>query len=52
MNSIDQRIVNMQFNNQQFESGIQSSVKSLDNLKKGLDLDGASEKFIKSRQDC
>jgi tape measure domain-containing protein len=40
--SVDQRVVEMRFNNQQFESGIKTSVKSLDNLKKGLDLDGAS----------
>lgn len=34
--SIDQRIVDMQFNNKQFESGISESMGSLDNLKKGL----------------
>ncbi len=39
--SIDQRIVEMQFQNKQFESGIQSSIKSLGNLKDGLKLDGA-----------
>ncbi len=43
MSTIDKRIVDMQFNNQQFESGVQTSLKSLDNLKKGLDLDGAAK---------
>jgi hypothetical protein len=38
-NSIDERIVDMQFNNSQFESGIKESTSSLDKLKKGLNLD-------------
>lgn len=41
--SIDERIVEMQFNNRQFESGIQESLGSLDKLKKGLDLSSASQ---------
>lgn len=41
--SVDQRIVEMQFNNRQFESGIKDSLGSLDKLKKGLDLEGASK---------
>ncbi|GHU56593.1 hypothetical protein FACS1894132_14140 [Clostridia bacterium] len=36
MRSIDERIVDMQFNNKQFEDGIQTSLKSLDDLKNGL----------------
>ena len=40
--TVDNRIVNMQFNNAQFESGVKNSTKSLDNLKQGLNLDGAS----------
>ena len=40
-NAIDQRVVEMQFNNKQFESGIQTSLKSLSQLEKGLRLDGA-----------
>jgi tape measure domain-containing protein len=40
LKSIDERIVDMQFNNKQFEDGIQTSLKSLDNLKKGLDETG------------
>lgn len=41
--SIDQRIVEMQFDNAQFEKGISTSLKSLYNLEKGLKLDGASK---------
>lgn len=41
-NAIDQRIVEMQFNNKQFESGIQTSLKSLGQLEKGLQLKGAA----------
>lgn len=43
MSNIDQRIVDMQFKNEQFEKGIESSVKSLDNLKSSLKLDGAAQ---------
>lgn len=40
---IDERIVDMQFQNRQFEEGIRESLSSLDNLKKGLaSLDGGS----------
>lgn len=35
---IDKRIVEMQFDNQQFERGIKETTKSLENLKKGLNL--------------
>ena len=41
--SIDERIVKMQFDNQQFDSGIQSSLKSLDGLKQGLKMEGATK---------
>lgn len=34
--TIDERIIDMQFNNKQFESGIQTSIKSLDNLNRSL----------------
>lgn len=43
MSSVDERIVQMRFDNKQFESGVSESVKSLDNLKKGLNLEGASK---------
>ena len=41
--TIDTRIVEMKFNNRQFESGIDTSLGSLDRLKKGLDFDGATK---------
>ena len=40
--TVDNRIVEMQFNNKQFESGIQTSLRSLGNLEKGLQLKGAA----------
>lgn len=40
-NNIDKRIVEMQFQNEQFERGIDTSVKSLDRLKESLRMDGA-----------
>lgn len=40
--SIDERIVEMQFNNKQFESGISTSLKSIDKLKQGLNFDKAA----------
>lgn len=38
MSSIDNRIVNMQFNNAQFQSGAQESISILDRLKQSLNL--------------
>lgn len=46
-NTIDERIVDMQFNNSQFEQGVQESVKSLETLKNSLNLKGA-EKSLNS----
>lgn len=43
MSSIDERIVQMKFDNAQFENGIKQSTKSLDDLKQGLNLDGATQ---------
>ena len=45
MSSIDERIVQMQFNNSQFEKGIKESLKSLDALKEGLDLEGSAKQL-------
>lgn len=45
--TIDQRIVEMQFDNRQFEKGVQTSLKTLRDLKKGLDLDGSAESLKK-----
>ena len=41
-NTVDNRIVEMQFNNQQFERNISKSILSLDRLKQGLNLEGAT----------
>ena len=43
--NVDERIVEMQFNNKQFESGVKESIDSLDKLKKSLDLEGATKSF-------
>jgi tape measure domain-containing protein len=40
-NNIDEKIVGIKFNNGQFQNGVADSLKSLDSLKKGLNLDGA-----------
>ena len=40
-NNIDNRVVNMRFDNKQFEGGVQTSIKSLDRLKNGLNFGGA-----------
>ena len=41
--TIDNRIVEMQFENKQFESGVQESLSTLDKLKKSLNFDDASK---------
>lgn len=43
--TIDERVVEMRFDNKQFESGVQTSLSTLDKLKKGLNLDGAAKGF-------
>lgn len=43
MSSIDERIVEMKFNNGQFQKGVTDTTKSLDDLKKGLNLSGAQK---------
>ncbi len=43
MNNIDERIVQMQFDNSQFEKGVKESLKTLDDLKKSLKLDEAAD---------
>lgn len=40
---IDNRIVNMIFNNQQFEEGVSETTESLDKLKKSLDFDSVKD---------
>ena len=41
--TIDERVVEMRFDNRQFESGVQTSLSTLEKLKRGLDLDGAAK---------
>lgn len=41
--SVEERIVEMQFDNAQFESGIKTSIKSLDKLENKLQLKGAAK---------
>lgn len=48
MSSIDKRTVEMQFNNSQFEKGIQTSISSLDKLKQALHLDDAANAVNKA----
>lgn len=43
MSSIDERIVQMRFDNQQFESGVKTSLNTLDKLKKSLNLEEAAK---------
>ena len=43
MTNVDNRAVHMEFDNQQFEKGIDTSLKSLDDLKKGLNLDSSAK---------
>lgn len=43
MSSIDERVVEMQFRNDQFEKGVKKSLLSLENLKKGLNLDKSAK---------
>lgn len=41
MSSIDRRVVEMEFDNKQFERGVRDTLKTLEELKEGLKLDGA-----------
>jgi tape measure domain-containing protein len=43
MSNVDERIVEMRFDNKQFESNVQTTIKSLDDLKAGLNLDASAQ---------
>ena len=43
MSSVDNRIVEMQFDNKQFEKGISTTINSIDDLKKALNFTGAEK---------
>ena len=44
---IDERVVAMYFNNDQFEKGAKQSLKTIEELKKGLDFENVGESFEK-----
>ena len=41
--TVDERVVEMRFDNKQFESGVQTSLSTLDKLKNSLKMDGATK---------
>ena len=41
--TVDQRVVEMRFDNKQFENNIQTSLSSIAKLKKSLNMDGATK---------
>ena len=43
MSTIDNRVVNMQFNNAEFQQRVAATLKSLDTLNKSLKLEGAAK---------
>lgn len=43
--TIDERVVEMRFDNKQFESNVQTSLSTLDRLKKSLNLSGTAKGF-------
>lgn len=44
-NTVDRRVVEMQFDNKQFESGIKTSMTTLEKFEKALHLDGIADGF-------
>lgn len=50
MSEVDQRVVQMQFDNQKFESGIQTTLKSLDSLNKSLKMTDSAKGFSQLNQ--
>ena len=43
--TIDEKVVEMRFDNKQFEEGVQTSLSTLGKLKQSLNLDGAAKGF-------
>ena len=41
--TVDERVVSMQFDNQQFEKNVKTSIDTINKLNKSLDLKGASK---------
>lgn len=48
--TIDERIVEMQFDNKQFEKGVQTSLRSIEQLKRGLDLNESARSLSRLEQ--
>ena len=47
MSSVDNRVVQMKFDNRQFESGVKTTINSLDKLKNSLNIDSAARSLSK-----
>ena len=47
-NNVDNRVVNMQFNNAQFEQGVKQSMTSLERLKQSLKFKNAEDLLRKT----
>ena len=47
MSSVDKRIVEMEFDNKEFEKGVSTTINSIDNLKKNFDFKGVEKGFDK-----
>ncbi|MBQ3693101.1 MAG: tape measure protein, partial [Clostridia bacterium] len=47
MSSVDNRVVQMKFDNKQFESGVKTTISSLDRLKNSLNMDSAARSLSK-----
>lgn len=45
MSSIDERVVRMEFDNKQFESGVDQTMKSLDALNRSLEFQNGTDRF-------
>ena len=41
--TVDERVVEMRFDNKQFEANVQTSLSTLDKLKRSLNLEGAAK---------
>lgn len=48
-NETEQRVVELQFNNRQFEANVSQTLKTLESLKDSLKFEGAEKGFKDSR---
>ena len=49
--TVDERIVEMRFDNKDFEKGVAQTIKSLDSLKENLKFDDAAKSSLTSLED-